>query len=385
MTSVDEILNARSREHLMAILDYFRMPLNHSRSKRAMVRDLSRFLHDDPMLWLGNLTEMDLLILRDLDRRGPETPVTFPRGGFSSTVEVLQIVETIEGDDYEVTLSLPTPIYELIHGHVDEVIAAKEADGSFLVEHLILGCLNIYGVVPLRTFVDMVFRDIKSESGAAVLGSKIADNPYIRICQEEYRGEYYIVSPFISDFEEILEMRRISFKSVRKYGKMNVEQAVKAGENAPLCAYGLDSEEGKNLVSMLESLGYEGDELDQAVHTVWFSAQYAIDEDATEMLFSPVTSCQDSIESFAVYSECINTITEYANSIPKWLLKGKTSEEAGMMKLTIRVNDLADGYSADPGLELYNLGLAVKPVDPDDPCPCGSGLSYRFCHGKYIS
>jgi len=361
------------------------MPVGRNCTKKAMVRDLSRFLHDDPLLWLHNLTEMDLRILQALVRSGPDLPVSLPRGDYSSTVEVLQIVETVSSDDYTVELSLPMPIYELIYPHIDGVIAQKEADGSFEIEHMVLGCLNVYGVVPLRTFVDMIFRDMKSEHGAVVLGNRIADNPYIRFCQEEYRGEYYIVSPFISDFEEILEMRRISFKRVRKYGKMDVDAAIRSGENAPFCAYGLESEEGRNLVAMLESLGYEGAELNHALHTVWMSAQYAIDEDATEVLFSPVTSCQDNIESFALYSDCINTIMEYANSIPKWLLKGRTSNEVDMMKLSIRINDLADGYSADPGLELYNLGLAIKPVDPDDPCPCGSGLSYRFCHGKYIS
>ena len=30
----------------------------------------------------------------------------------------------------------------------------------------------------------------------------------------------------------------------------------------------------------------------------------------------------------------------------------------------------------------FPFGMAVPHVAPDDPCPCGSGLKYRYCHGK---
>lgn len=383
--SIHDLLSAQTREHLLAILDYFRMPLGHPGNKRQIVRELGRFLIDAPEVWLDRLSEQDLRILQTLVRRGPDVQVRFAQPDYISVVEILQIVEATPPEDGFLYLSLPLPFYLIIRSRIDGIIARKEADGSFEIERLIFGYVNIYGVVPLSTFVDLLFRGVKSEEKARELTGRVADCPLIGLFQEEYKGEFYLVSPFVEDFEEILEMRRISFKSLRKYAPVRRELALQAGLNAPFCAYGMDTPEGVNLTQMLISLGYEGDELIQTVHDIWLDAQYALDEEATEALFSPVTSRQDDIRSFTLYQDCINTIVEYANSVPKWLLKGRSSNEADQMRLSIRIGDLADGYNSDPGLELYKLGLAVKPVDPDDPCPCGSGLSYRFCHGKYIS
>ena len=43
---------------------------------------------------------------------------------------------------------------------------------------------------------------------------------------------------------------------------------------------------------------------------------------------------------------------------------------------------VSDGY---PRMGGFPLGFAVPHVAPDDPCPCGSGLRYSHCHGKYLS
>ena len=56
------------------------------------------------------------------------------------------------------------------------------------------------------------------------------------------------------------------------------------------------------------------------------------------------------------------------------------------MLITVRVDELVKEYNyEEPGLNLYRMGLAVKPVAPDALCPCGSGLSYRNCHGKVLN
>ena len=36
-------------------------------------------------------------------------------------------------------------------------------------------------------------------------------------------------------------------------------------------------------------------------------------------------------------------------------------------------------------MKFFDSVCKVRPVGPDDPCPCGSGLSYRFCHGRHFS
>lgn len=368
------------------ILDYFKMPLKRSARKEELLHELAEYLHGDPAVWLRGLLEPDLKLLRVLCSAGPGEKVSVLKPDFPTIIEVLQFVKSRETDEKFVELSLEPALFEIINPVIDSVIADKEADGSFEIERLVLGCLNIYGVIPLRSFVDSMFEGISSEDKAMDLTSRIAECPLIRIYQEDYHGDFYIASPFVDNFQEILEMRKMTFKNLKKYAKMNREDAIAAGSESPFCYFGKNTEEGRALSDMLTSIGYEGEELRKALHTVWMSAQYAIDEDATEILFSPVTEKQDDIPSFEMYKDCIDTIVNYSNSIPKWLLKGQTSNRSGKMKLSIRVDDLTESYGGpDPYMQLFDLGLAIHPVAPDDPCPCGSGFSYRVCHGKLLN
>lgn len=383
---IKEIFESRTKEQIEVILDYFKMPLRASARKSDLVRELSDYLDRDPEVWLRSLLEPDLRILQQLCVAGPGVPVSFLKPDFPTIIEVLKFIESSEPDEEKVELSIPLAMYELVEPHIDAVIESKESEGLFEIERMVLGCLNIYGVMPLKTFVDKIFGGIRNEDRAMDLSGKVAECPLVRIYQEELNGEYYITSPFVDNFQEILEMRRMTYKQVKKYAGMTQSAAVSCGSDAPFCVYGMETPEGIALKDMLKSIGYEGDSLRKMLHTVWMSSQYAIDEDATEILFSPVTDKQDDIPSFEMFRDCINVIVNYANSVPKWLLKGNNALKANKMKLSVRIDELAEAYGgADPYMQLFDLGFAVHPVAPDEPCPCGSGFSYRVCHGKHLS
>ena len=36
------------------------------------------------------------------------------------------------------------------------------------------------------------------------------------------------------------------------------------------------------------------------------------------------------------------------------------------------------------GKQLPKVNDKAKKVGPNDPCPCGSGLKYKKCHGKIV-
>ena len=388
--SIHDILSACSEEQIFAILDYFRRPFRHGARKSTLVKRLADYLCGAPRDWLSRLLEPDLRLLERLCEAGADCFVQLPRPDYPSVLEVLSFIEAGQVADGQIELRVPAGFHALVHPHVSEVVAEKEADGSFRLERLILGLLNIYGVVPLRTFIDQLFKALKDEADVRTLGDRISACPLLHLYQETYRGEYYICSPFVDNFQEILQMRRITFKHIRKYAKVLEADATACGSHAPFCAYGLYTEEGQALTDMLKGIGYAGDELRKALHTIWMSAQYALDEDATEILFSPVTSRQDEIPGFPLFRDCIAAIVDYANIVPKWLLKGNNSLEADEMKLSVRVESLREEYGAsprgndgnDPLEPFYRYGIILRPAAPDAPCPCGSGISFRHCHGK---
>jgi len=389
-TELTTFINSHTKEQILAILDFFGQRINRSMRKSELGKKLNSFLSDDPRCWLEMLLESDLKLLYRLCKAGAGVKMTLIRPDYRSVVEILHFVDVWDLGEEEMEVSIGQPIYNLVSPHIDRVINVKESNGSFDIERMIFGCLNIYGVVPLKTFIDKIFEEDFPDIDPFELTINVAISPLLKLYREEYKGEIYLISPFVENFEEILEMRRMTFREARRYAKMTKNSAIACGSFAPNCVWGLETEEGQKLIEMLESLGYSGDELEFQLHSVWVSSQYAIDEDATEVLFRPVTEKQEGISSFREFLDCIETVVNYSNSVPKWLLKGMSSNQSGMMKLAVRTEDLEEEYSGP--LEVDNLpaeleqfcslGMMVRPTNPFSPCPCGSGISYCNCHGR---
>ena len=108
-------------------------------------------------------------------------------------------------------------------------------------------------------------------------------------------------------------------------------------------------------------------------------------------------------------------VADYADSIPKWVLCGRSAKVAGVCKVdvesykkrmletpaptsasapesteeyphwTMPEPTISDGYAGELNSDFLPLGFAIPHVAPDDPCPCGSGLRYCRCHGRYLS
>lgn len=390
--TLPEILNSRSKEEIEATLDYFNeLPLRRGR-KQDMVKRLSAYL-SNPKVWLEKLMEPDLRLLQKLCKAGPDKFVDMIPGDFPSVVEVLRLVETGDSDseDY-IRIGISSIFYNLIAKDIDGVISRKEQDGSFELEHLILGIVNFYGAVPLRTFVSCICDDYTDLALLGHLIKLIKEHPIIRMYQENYRGETYLVSPYVENFDALMQKRRSACKGIRRYPEIRREAAESCGIDSPFCFYGKDTPEGKALVDLLYCIGYEGDALLAVAHSVWINAQFEPDDNNTGMLLYPVTSVIDEIPTFELFREYVDVILAYANKVPKWLLKGRSAEETGMMRYSASDSYLESLYGHEMSesesealMKLFDSVHRVRPAGPDDPCPCGSGFSYRFCHGRHVS
>ena len=117
---------------------------------------------------------------------------------------------------------------------------------------------------------------------------------------------------------------------------------------------------------LIVGLGLMGGSYARALHRVGFHV-------------NAIAHKQEDIDSFDEYNACMEVVAAYANSLPKWLLKGYSSNETNRLKVVLQSEE-------DPVREMIRknpyMGLFVPSVMPDEPCPCGSGLSYRLCHGR---
>lgn len=399
--SLDEILYSYTKEHLQAMADFFRVSLPKGSKKTEMVAKLTAFLRDEPETWLKMLSERDIILLKTLIDAGPYIDVNMDYPEYLSFVEVLKIVESDQSDENTLTLWISKVFYDIIQPVLPKVIKDNIEDGSFLFERMLLGVLGTYGVLTLHEFVDIVFDMDALGMDSSEMGQRAANNPVIRMSQFFENGEAYVVSPYVSDLNEILTLRKKFTRKSRKMAKYSLDEYIDAGCNSPYCFWGNHTEEYRAVEAMLTSFGYDKKQILQTMHEIWEAAQFTDREEANEIMFDCVSSRMDDIPTFEQYKACIQTIGDYANSIPKWVLKGHSANTLDTLKVNIKVEDMSsedeEVQYEDPAMELpqtqlppdlmklYDYCLATPHVSAEDRCPCGSGRPYRLCHGRHTN
>ena len=108
---------------------------------------------------------------------------------------------------------------------------------------------------------------------------------------------------------------------------------------------------------------------------VWLNAQ----ESGTKGPLGAIHLFDGLLKGFDQVQEMMGIVQEYMNNVPKWIFKGYSSHEVFEKYEKSSLQPLPDKM---PPL---GFGMGVPRVGRNDPCPCGSGLKYKNCHGKYNS
>lgn len=376
-------LESFPRIELEDIRHYFGAELPSRVRKSELVERLGAYIVERPEVWLRKMLERDLRLLKKLVEAGPEVPVYLEYPDFPSVLETVKLLGSDTSDENFRCVWIPKEMYDIVAGHIDGVLQAAEEDGTFEMERAALGYLNLYGVMTIDEFYDKMvdYCEWSGRWSVEEFATKLSGSPVMKLCRFDIGGEPYVCAPCIFEPEEIVSGRK-EYPGVEEFKAFSPEDAIKAGSGSPYFVFGLDSPAGMSLVEMLDNLGYNGEDLVHEEHDIWMNAQMTGGDDSTEAIFSAVSRMQDKIDSFEDYNACMEVVSAYANSLPKWLLRGHSADEVNCLKVILQSED-------DPVTAMIRrnplLGLYVHPVPADDLCPCGSGLSYRFCHGRRLN
>jgi len=265
------------------------------------------------------------------------------------------------------------------------------------IDQAIYGYLNLYGIIGFDDFIFEIMDEFYESTRAdypnfKVYLNKLFESEALQACHYTSKDDMqYLCAPSMIEPEKILEMRK-NIRQPRNYKKFTVKAALAAGEEGPDSIYGLDNKYGKAVKNMLEKFGYSGEELSMELYRIWQNSQQVTDENVMEDLFYSVTSRMSDIDSYEEFKNYIKVIADYANNAPKWALKGYSAVKR--KTLLINLVDDIDEEGEESFIDIdkdmmvqYDLvdRMLVPKVDLDDPCPCGSGLKYRSCHGKYLN
>lgn len=417
--NIASILSSFQKYELEDIGNLFGTHFPSRMKKSEMVAGLAYYLSACPSKWLNHLMERDLRLLKMLVEAGPDVQLNLDYPPYPTVLEAAGLVDFDDSDGSFHRVLLRQEVYDIVAPFIDDAIAEGEKTGYFDIERVALGYLNLYGVLEFELFIDLMMEYYEQNFGSdfGPLTEYFKSSPLLKLCRCNDDGKMgdCVCSPCVENPGELFSNRSF-YSGIDNYRQFAWTEAMKAGSDAPFFTYGLDTPEGEAMTDMLRSLGYDGSELLIEVHDIWMNSQL-LNDDIADSVFDTVTQCGDKIGSLDRYNECLHIIADYVNSLPKWLLKGYSPEESGYLKVVLKFdpsveNDpacgeaprwsmprptISDGYTdlieTDAALERlsammpegFPFGMAIPHVAPDDPCPCGSGLKYRNCHGRRLN
>lgn len=389
------------KDDLMAILHYFGQPYSPRDKKVELVSKVASYICQNPVDWLFKLPERDLIALRDIVDAGPQAQSYLEVPEYSTVLELLHIILTEDAGQGQLLAEVDLSIYNAVAPFIHQVIKDKERMGLFYAERLAMGIINIFGAISVKNFVSVLFDTFFDENNAEksqALVNAICESSIVSLMQLNYEEEVYLLSPFV-EFPEVL-LQKLKDHSDISYAPITPEEALEAGLNTPFCACKSPGDEKQALLDMLKELEYNEFECLDHLNNIWICSQNPSDEVLAESLFESINDCIDDIPSFEQYCKYADIIAAYANSIPKWELMGHSADELGVLKIVNEQGEdesiaFPDGDSVgvataslprqDSLNDFFKYGITLKRPSPNEPCPCGSGLKYKNCHGKLLN
>lgn len=403
------ILDRFEKAQLQDIGDILGSDLPSRLRKSQMLDKLCGYIKEEPGRWMSHLMERDICLLKDLVHAGPERVRYMDYADYPSIVEVSGIVEYDDSDENFHKVWISREIYEIVSPEIDSVFGRMERCGQYEFEKISLGYLNLYGILSTESFLDVVFSWYEKHSNKDFrsLEEMITRSPLIKLCRYENEWGDNLVSPSIDDVPLLFEMRE-GHKVKRGLKHFPLSSVLEAGTGAPYFLVGMSSPEGKALEELYKRLGYSGFSLVKAEHDTWIEAQYM--DAPNPVLFDSIFYAPRAAEvPQSAWEEYCKIVCDYADSIPKWCLRGRSANETGEClcdRNSWKMPDEgpnehqeahSDEYPAwkmpEPTVSSgfgaidsdFPIGFSIPHVAADDPCPCGSGLRYCRCHGKYLS
>lgn len=397
-----DILQHLKKQDLEYLGDIFEQDYPSRMKKAELVSELAVYLSSSPAEWLNLMPERDMMLLLRIREAGPDVRLNEYYPDYPSVLEYAGIVSAYPVEDpdsiyHEVWMS--REVFRKVMPYLDEALLKGFESGRFQAERRMLGYLNLYGIIPYGLFVDLM-----DDSLGVILRS-----PLLKLCRcFAQDGAYYVCTPCIDSVEDVLKERSV-FEEITDYRAFSDEEVLEAGGGAPEFVFGLATESGAALDEMLRSLGYEGADLAWEEHEIWMCAQ---DPERNLALFDALSRKGDAILSQEDYDRCVEIIADYANHLPKWRLCGYSADETGAMRVYVDASgemaegtphwemprpSISEGYTdlieTTPELDAltammppgFPFGMAIPHVAENDPCPCGSGLKYKYCHGRHKS
>lgn len=267
--------------------------------------------------------------------------------------------------------SVATNIALLLHNYIRDACDNSVFKNICLVEECFFGITNLYGAIDIDTAIEFlrkfIFIDYSNEEILSLLVRSIRVQK--RINAIRYENKVFLCNTLVSNPKKLLDI--IISRTDLDYQKFDYDKIMDAS-GSEFFHINTHSRDILNFLVSEAFLDYQF-----VLHSLWANIQNEVGIDKILKLFNKVLKF-DSEDSF---QDFLNLITGYINSVPKWILKGHTSEDLHNRLLKRKPFNEEAITPTFPSIS-KNIPFVPQKTQRNDPCPCGSGKKFKNCCGN---
>lgn len=364
-----------NKEDLNTLRKMAKYPIKSSLKKADLVDALEDSFRKDPVSLLSELPVYDLLILSELCKMQRDTCILcekYPDMLYSMIYNIIEW-DISEDDGNKIELWLTDDMYNLISPFVDKVLNDVKTEKRYLLDYFFWGMLWIYGTPTTKDFMNVIKKSFGPEE-------KDWWPVYIQLCRyfpfEDMNLVGILLNPVIQDydyFQQQKEVRGMDRKSVKEY---SMEEIIAVGATGPYFHYGKDSKECKDAIAALRKCGFSFIEASARISRLYLDVQEVEEPLKTSEMMQRAIGTP-KLKSVDELNAVIQPVMEYMNSVPRWFLGGRAPKD-----IPVSREAKAQIASMVAAAEKMSSVPNFHGVGRNDPCPCGSGLKFKNCHGK---
>lgn len=332
---------------------------NTNMKKEVIANKIADSILQNPTNFFDKIPVEDVLILQEMIHdEMHEYPIS-PRLLTNNSLMEFGIVDMtipwIDMDEKE-SMFIYKDIVQAFEPVIDEYVASTECIERRQREEIILGILNLYGIVEISELERLY---LKYRPHCTKLVETICSS-YLFTCNsrmDKSNNKPVFISPFLFDYPytDMCIKQHHQEKSA-----IFTEEAVKA---AGSCAFPLPLiKQTEALKKLLVKTGSTEQESNELVSNIWILSNN--EQNPGDIIFKALNSSTKKIPSTNL-SKQLEVYSEVINHLPTWSLKGQAPEDIACQEVTL------------PEMPAFS-----KETGRNDTCPCGSGKKYKKCCGN---
>ncbi len=390
-----DLYDISTKEELLRTAKYLDIKIKSSLRKTQIVEILTNTFLQTPSKILDRLPWSDLLRLQTMVHAENHGALIHRLSMQLDTLSLIWITDSIPAEDEQYSgLEIIYPdVVAAFSPIIDEYIVTHEKDGKYEREQLIIGLLNIYGVLNYEQLARLYFKYYPKESTANL--QEIMTGSYLltRLSAAKF---FYFVSPYLEDYESDMEQLAytnyfiIHRRKTPRQATFTKEEVLAAGiSEFPMPPMVID----EKIYAIFNKMKIDKEESDRWISYMWMASN-ADNEvgDIIKIFFEDMRSCSmEEVQS--VMMELMDLI----NRFPRWILKGNTPTEVHDKYERPKMQKQPPQLVMGPNMKEAGINISQEEFNDlweknavhitpkagrNDPCPCGSGKKYKHCCGS---